>query len=52
MQYGNLSNSQFVDDIELVKNMPVGVQIITGRFGEEKAIAVAKVIKELISSST
>jgi amidase len=35
------------DDIELVKGMPVGVQVVTGRFGEEKAVAVAKVIEQL-----
>jgi len=39
-------------DIELVKNMPVGVQLITGRFGEERAIAVAKVMKDLFNSTT
>ncbi|KAI9744959.1 MAG: hypothetical protein M1818_001886 [Claussenomyces sp. TS43310] len=36
-------------DIEMVKGMPVGVQIVSGRFGEEKAIAVAKVIKKLMA---
>jgi amidase len=34
-------------DLELVDGMPVGVQIVGGRFGEEKAIAVAKVIQSL-----
>lgn len=34
-------------DIDLVDGMPVGLQIVTGRFGEEKAVAVAKVIESL-----
>ena len=34
-------------DPELVKGMPVGVQVVGGRFGEEKCLAVAKVIEEL-----
>ncbi|KAF4973999.1 hypothetical protein FZEAL_9067 [Fusarium zealandicum] len=36
-------------DIDLVDGMPVGVQIMAGRYGDEKCIAVAKVIKELLS---
>jgi amidase len=34
-------------DVELVEGMPVGLQIVGGRFGEEKAVAVAKVIQML-----
>ena len=34
-------------DVELVHGMPVGVQIVGGRFGEEKVVAVAKVIQSL-----
>ena len=34
-------------DVDLVDGMPVGLQIVGGRFGEEKAIAVAKVIESL-----
>ncbi|WEW61500.1 amidase [Emydomyces testavorans] len=34
-------------DLELVKGMPICVQIITGRFGEERGIAVAKVMEQL-----
>ena len=34
-------------DVELMDGMPVGVQIVGGRFGEEKAMAVAKVIQSL-----
>ncbi|KAJ5887325.1 hypothetical protein N7504_011372, partial [Penicillium tannophilum] len=36
-------------DIELVHGMPICVQIVGGRFGEEKAIAVAKVVDELMN---
>lgn len=39
-----------IDDIELVKNMPICVQIVGGRFGEEKAVAVAKVLDKLVHS--
>ncbi len=35
------------DDIELVRGMPVGLQIVGGPFGEEKAVAIAKVIQNL-----
>ncbi|KAI9661576.1 MAG: hypothetical protein M1821_008814 [Bathelium mastoideum] len=34
-------------DPELVKGMPVGVQIVTGRFGEEKAIGIARLLQSL-----
>ncbi|KAL2818140.1 amidase signature domain-containing protein [Aspergillus granulosus] len=34
-------------DIDLVKKMPVTVQIVGGRFGEERAVSVAKVIDEV-----
>lgn len=34
-------------DPNLVEGMPVGVQIVGGRFGEEKCIAVAKVVEEV-----
>ncbi|KAJ5660399.1 hypothetical protein N7507_006850 [Penicillium longicatenatum] len=36
-------------DIELVHGMPICVQIVGGRFGEEKAVAVAKVVDELMN---
>jgi amidase len=36
------------DDVNLVSGMPVGLQIVGGRFGEEKTVAVAKVIQELL----
>ena len=36
-----------LDDIDLVQDMPVCVQIVGGRFGEEKAISVAKVVDEV-----
>ncbi|RAH66243.1 putative acetamidase [Aspergillus aculeatinus CBS 121060] len=35
-------------DIDLVKDMPVTVQVVGGKFGEEKAVAVAKVLDELL----
>ena len=35
-----------IDDIDLVQGMPVGVQVVGGRFGEEKCVAVAKAIEE------
>ena len=38
-----------VDDIDLVHGMPVCVQIVGGRFGEEKAVAVGKVVDELMN---
>ncbi|KAJ5463316.1 Amidasefungi [Penicillium sp. IBT 31633x] len=38
-------------DIDLVHGMPIGVQIIGGRFGEEKAVAVGKVIDELVNQT-
>ncbi|KAL2434375.1 hypothetical protein ABEF95_005386 [Exophiala dermatitidis] len=34
-------------DSGLIQNMPINVQIVTGRFGEEKAFAVAKVLEQL-----
>ncbi|KAJ5711670.1 hypothetical protein N7488_005826 [Penicillium malachiteum] len=33
-------------DINLVDGMPVGVQVVGGRFGEEKCVAVAKAIAQ------
>ena len=38
-------------DVELVQGMPVGLQVVGGRFGEEKAIAVAKVLQTLGSET-
>ena len=34
-------------DLDLVDGMPVGLQIITGRFEEEKAVGIAKVMERL-----
>jgi amidase len=48
---GNGFSDQFNHDqydLDLVDGMPVGLQIITGRFGEEKSVAIAKVIDALI----
>lgn len=39
-----------VVDIDLVKDMPICLQIVGGRFGEEKAVAVAKVVDSLMNS--
>ncbi|OQD88778.1 hypothetical protein PENANT_c003G08381 [Penicillium antarcticum] len=36
-------------DIDRVHGMPICVQIVGGRFGEEKAVAVGKVVDELIN---
>ncbi|EAW20169.1 putative acetamidase [Aspergillus fischeri NRRL 181] len=47
-QSDEFSHGQY--DIDLVKNMPICIQIVGGRFGEEKAVAVAKVVDELIHS--
>lgn len=38
-----------VDDIELVKGMPICLQIVGGRFGEEKAVAVAKAVDGVVN---
>ena len=40
-----------VDDPDLIRGMPVNVQIVTGKFGEEKAVAVAKAIEEALRMS-
>ena len=37
------------DDIDLVDGMPVGVQVVGGRFGEEKCVAVAKAIEQAMN---
>lgn len=39
-----------LDDVDLVQGMPVCVQIVGGRFGEEKAVSVAKVVDELVNA--
>jgi amidase len=36
------------DDPNLIQGMPVTVQIVTGKFGEEKAVAVAKAVEEAL----
>lgn len=35
-----------LDDIDLVDGMPVGIQVVGGRFGEEKCVSVAKAIEQ------
>lgn len=37
------------DDIDLVEGMPVGVQVVGGRFGDEMCVAVAKVIERVMA---
>lgn len=37
-----------IDDIKLVSGMPVGIQVVGGKWGEERAIAVAEVIEKLL----
>lgn len=47
---GNGFSDQFnhdLYDLDMVDGMPVGLQIVTGRFGEEKSVAIAKVIDAL-----
>ncbi|KAK2803828.1 hypothetical protein FQN50_006835 [Emmonsiellopsis sp. PD_5] len=43
---GLLTSNAKIDDVNLVKGMPVSVQVVTGRFGEEKAVSIAKVMAE------
>lgn len=46
---GRSFHDQFIHDIydvELCEGMPIGVQIITGRFGEERAVGIARLLKE------
>ena len=38
----------FPDDPDLVSGMPVGIQIVGGKFGEEKTVAVAKAVEEAL----
>lgn len=38
-----------LDDIDLIKDMPVSLQVVGGRFGEEKAVSVAKVVDKLMN---
>lgn len=38
-------------DVDLVNGMPICVQIVGGRFGEEKAVAVGKVVDELMNKT-
>ncbi|KAK1691363.1 amidase signature domain-containing protein [Colletotrichum godetiae] len=35
-------------DFDLIRGMPVGVQIIGGKYGEEKCVSVAKVVKDVL----
>ena len=48
MKMKMLTRYIITDDINLVKHMPICAQIVSGRFGEEKAVAVAKVIDQVM----
>lgn len=37
------------DDYDLIRGMPVGAQIVGGRFGEETCVAVAKVVADALA---
>lgn len=39
------------DDFDLVQGLPVGVQITCGKYGEERCIAVGKVIMDLLNEA-
>lgn len=41
--------TSYLDDIDLVDGMPICVQIVGERFGDEKAMAVAKVVDKLVN---
>ncbi|KAJ5766226.1 uncharacterized protein N7511_003842 [Penicillium nucicola] len=49
MKYAHADVDSVTDDINLVHGMPICVQIVGGRFGEEKAVAVGKVVDELMN---
>jgi amidase len=38
----------FSDDPNLIAGMPITVQIVGGKHGEEKAVAVAKALREAL----
>ena len=40
-----------VHDANLIADMPVNIQIVGGKYGEEKAVAVAKVVEEALKHS-
>ena len=42
---------QKTDDVNLVKGMPVPLQVVGGRFGEENIIGVGKVIDSLLNKA-
>lgn len=57
-EYGKSQTRSFTDEFNhamyeelwshgVIQNLPVNLQIVTGRFGEEKAVAVAKVLESL-----
>ena len=40
-----------LDNPPLIEGMPVGIQIVGGKFGEEQAVSVAKALEEALRSS-
>jgi len=44
-----ISANRGIDEPSLVMGLPVGCQIVGGRFGEEQSIAVAKVVAKLLA---
>lgn len=40
-----------IDDPSLVAGMPVGIQIVGGKFGEENAVSVAKALEAALRTS-
>lgn len=45
-----LGADQSVDDPKLIADMPVDIQIVGGKFGEEKAVAVAKAVEDALKA--
>lgn len=46
---GHKELTQEADDVNLVNGLPVPIQIVGGKFGEENSIGVAKVIDALMN---
>lgn len=47
---GKIANIE-IDDIDLVEGMPVGIQVVGGRYGEENCVAVAKAINQAMQKT-
>jgi hypothetical protein len=44
-------DSCHIDDFDLVEGMPVGIQIVCGKYEDEKCIAVGKVVDTLMKNN-